>query len=238
MAERFTEIVAEERMVVAAIQSLVENQIKCTLEIPRTRYSWVTLLLGLQRSKKTYLLSIDRVSGFEAILSRFPDGEVSLGFHDAVGVPCMFTTRVIACRAHDILCQLPKEIHRIQRRQYFRIEAFLGTEMTFHLGDSEAVERVTIKNYSAGGVACFLGTENHLETGDQLARLEISIPQKDGVIQFSIPKGVVRRVEKSASYGEKRLCAIEFLEVPAETRNQMIAHVFKDQRVAIQRLRR
>jgi c-di-GMP-binding flagellar brake protein YcgR len=238
MAERFTEIVAEEKMVVGAIQSLIEYQIKCTLEIPRTKYSWVTLLLGIHRSKGTTFLSIDRVSGFETILSRFPDREVSVGFRDAVGVPCMFNTQVVACRARDILSQLPREIHRVQRRQYFRMEASLGTEMTFHVGDSEAVEKAMVKNCSAGGVACFPERETRLEAGDFLSRLEIRIPQKDGVIQFDIPKGVVRRVEEGSSYGEKRLCALEFLEIPIETRNQMVAYIFKDQRVAIQRLRR
>ncbi len=238
MVERFTEIVAEEKMVVAALQSLIDGQIKCTLEIPRTNYSWVTLLLGIRRSKNSYYLLIDKVSGFEAILSRFPEREVSVEFRDAVGVPCTFNVRIAACRSQDILSQLPREIHRIQRRQYFRMEASLGTEVTFHTGSSEVTERGTIRNYSAGGVAFFFERETSLEVGDSVTRIDIRIPQKAGMIQFDIPKGIVRRVEETSFYGGRRLCALEFLEVPIETRNGMISHIFKDQRVAIQRLRR
>jgi hypothetical protein len=238
MADRFTEIVVEEKMVVSALQSLIDSQIRCTLEIPRTKYSWVTLLLGIRRSKDSYYLLIDKVSGFEAILSRFPGREVSLEFRDAMGVPCTFNTRVVACRSRDILSQLPGEIHRIQRRQYFRVEASLGTEMTFHIGSSEAAEKATIKNYSAGGIAFFLERGTRLEVGESVTGIDVRIPQKAGVIRFDIPKGIVRRVEENSLYGERTLCAIEFQEVPIETRNLMISHIIQDQRVAIQRLRR
>jgi hypothetical protein len=238
MAERYTEIVSEEKTVVSALQSLIDSQVRCTLGIPRTRYNWVTLLLGIRRSKDSYYLLIDKVSGFEAILSRFPDREVSMEFRDAVGVPCAFNTRVVAFRSGDILSQLPREIQRIQRRQYFRLEASLGTEMTFHVGDSDVAEKVTIRNYSAGGVAFFPEPGLRLEAGDLVTRIEIRIPRKTGVIQFDIPKGIVRRVEESSLYGGRGLCAVEFLGVPIETRNLMISHIFKDQRVAIQRLRR
>lgn len=238
MADQFTEIIARHPLIVTTLQSLIDRKIVCKMEIPRTPYSWVTLLLGLERMKSSIYLLIDRVTGFEEIQSRLAVDGISLEFRETGGVPCQFRTRVIACRPRDILAELPQEIYRIQRRKYFRMEAPLGSEITFRIGSPETEEKARVKDYSADGALFFIEKGQNLGTGDILKDIHLNIPQKTGWVRFRIPQAVVRRVEGHTSYGGRDLCAIEFLEVSNQTRNSISSFVFDQQRVTIQRVRR
>ncbi len=126
MAEQFSEIITGEKAVIDTLRQVIDSRIVCKMEIPRAKQSWITLLLEIRSIGNDYHLLIDRVAGFEAALSKSPDREVSLEFMDKGRVPSRFNTRVIASHSKEILSELPKVIYRIQRRQYFRIEAPLG----------------------------------------------------------------------------------------------------------------
>ena len=92
---------------------------------------------------------------------------------------------MIAPHNQVIWSELPKVFFRIQRRQYFRIEVLLGTEITFH-----------------------------------------------------IPEAAVRRIELPSLHNGRTLCAIEFLEISKDTRDHLISHIFRQQRVVTQKLGR
>ncbi len=235
MAEQYSEVITQERAILNTLQTLIDSRIVCKMGIARTRQSWITLLLEIRYIGNGYHLLIDRVTGFENVLSRIPEKEISLEFSDTVGVPCWFYTQVIACH-QDILAELPKVIYRIQRRQYFRIEAFLGTEITFLAGSSTERMAATVKNYSAGGIAFFLERDMKLSVGDSLTDIHLNIPEGKNLVDYQIPKAEIRRIEESR-YGVKALCAIEFTEIETKTRNNILSHVFKQQMVTIQRIR-
>jgi len=236
--QEYTEAIRGEKEILNTLQSLIDHQIVCTMEIPRTQHSWITMLLGIQHAGDSYYLLIDRVSGFENAQSHYADRGVSLEFREEGGVPCQFQTNIIACRPKDILSEIPKVIHRVQRRQYFRLEARLGTEITFRIGSSNPEEKAKVKDYSAGGVAFFIEKGQKLSVGDLLSDIHLNIPKKTGWIRFHIPQAVVRRMEEYTSYGGRDNCAIEFLEIPNETRNSIISVILNEQRVTIQRVRR
>jgi c-di-GMP-binding flagellar brake protein YcgR len=239
MAEQYSEVITEDKMVITALQSLIEVRTVCTMEIPRTKHSWITMLLEVEKIDHSYYLSIDKVSEFESTLSRYPDREVSLEFMDEAGVPCQFNTKVVAVRSKDILSELPEAIYRIQRRRYFRIDALLGTEITYRIGPSEEREKEKVKNFSGGGVAFILGKALKFGVGDLLNDLHLTVPAGTGRIDFHIPHAAVRRIEERSYYaGEKTLCAIEFLEISKETRDRLTFHIFKQERVMMQKLRR
>ena len=135
------------------------------------------------------------------------------------------------------MSELPEVIYRIQRRQYFRIEAFLGTEITFLAGSSTERKKATVKNYSAGGVAFFMEKELKLSVGDLLTDIHLNIPEGGELTHFHIPKASIRRIEPESLYDVKALCAIEFIEIQRETRNNILSHVFRQQMVMIRRVR-
>ncbi len=165
------------------------------------------------------------------------DKQVSLEFMDKGGVPSQFETRVIACHPREISAELPRAIYRIQRRQYFRIDALLGTEITFLTGSSTERKKARVKNCSAGGVAFFMEKEFRFGLGDTLTNIDLNIPEGEGVTSFRIPKAVVRRVTSNSPYGGKAICAIEFIDISSQTRNSIVSHIFRQQRVVIQRIR-
>jgi c-di-GMP-binding flagellar brake protein YcgR len=236
MTEQISEVIVGNRDVIDTLQSLIDSRVTCKMEIPRTDQSWITLLLEVRNVRNAYHLLIDSVAGLEAALSAFPEKEVSLEFKDRAGVPCRFHTKIIACNPKQILSDLPKEIHRIQRRKYFRIEALLGTEISFVDGTSTERKKAEVKNYSGGGVAFFLQNDLNLNVGDSLTDLYLSVPEGEKRIRFCIPKAAVRRIESQSSLTGKTLFAVEFTEIPEETRNAITSHVFRQQRVIMQRI--
>jgi len=236
MAEQYSEIITGDKDVLNMLRPLIASRVMCKMEIPRTHESWITLLLEIRNIGNTYHLLIDNVAGFEAALSKFSDKEVSLEFAAKGGVPCRFNTRIIACNPREILSELPRVIYRIQRRQYFRIEAPLGTEITFLAESSKERKKAKVKNYSAGGVAFFMENDWKLNVGDRLTEVHLDVPEGEGMIRFQIPKVAVRRVESESSYSGQALCAVEFTEIPGQARNHIFSHVLRQQRVGIQRI--
>ena len=238
MAEQFSEIISGEKAVISTLRPLIDSRVICNMQIPRSKVSWITVLLGVRKVGKEYHLLIDRVAGFESALSKSPGKEVSFDFMDKGGVPSQFRTAVIACHPGEISAELPEAIYRIQRRQYFRIDALLGTGITFFTESSTEREKANVKNYSAGGVAFFMEKGFRLGVGDFLTDIHLNISEGGRLISFDIPKAVIRRITPdSLLYDEKPICAIEFLELPPQTRNAIVSHIFRQQRVVIQRVR-
>ncbi len=237
MAEQFTEIITGDRAVIDSLRPLIDSRVVCNMQILRTNLSWITLLLEIRRNEDEYHLLIDRVAGFETALLKSPEKQVSLEFMDKGGVPSQFQTKVIACHPKEILAELPRAIYRIQRRQYFRIDALLGTEITFMTGSSTERQKAKVKNYSAGGIAFFMEKEFRFGVGDTLTNIDLNIPEGERLISFRIPKALIRRMTSNSPYSGKAICAIEFIEISGQTRNGIISHIFKQERVVIQRIR-
>ena len=238
MAEQISEIISGNKDVIDMLQSLIDSRVLCKMEVPRNDQSWVTLLLEVRNVRNAYHLLVDSVAGFETVLAGSPDREVSIEFKDPVGVHCRFNAKIIACSPKAILASLPEAIYRIQRRKYFRIEAVPGTELSFFDGTSTERKKAEVKNYSGGGVAFYLENDRRMpNVGDSLTDLQLCIPEGGKQIRFCIPEGAVRRVEPESSLTGKPLCAVEFTELPAETRNHITSHVFRQQRVIMHRFR-
>jgi c-di-GMP-binding flagellar brake protein YcgR len=238
MEYQFTEIITDNRTIIHSLRSLIDSRTVCKMEIPRTQYSWITLLLDVRKVEGAVCLLIDKVPGFDAILSRFPNREVQLEFKEKGGVPCRFSANIIAFHARDIVCELPRAIYRIQRRKYFRIQGSLGTEMTFRIGPSEEKEKAGVKDFSAGGIAFLTEKDLNFSVGDSLNDVTLNLPEETGQVVFRIPQAAVRRIEPPSLHDGKFLCAAEFIEISKETRDNLIAHIFKNERVEIQRIRR
>ncbi|HYB21084.1 MAG TPA: PilZ domain-containing protein, partial [Thermodesulfobacteriota bacterium] len=98
-------------------------------------------------------------------------------------------------------------------------------------------KKATVKNYSAGGVAFFMGKDLELNVGDLLTDILLNTPESGELVCFQIPKAAVRRIEPESLYEAKALCAVEFIEIQKETRNNILSHVFRQQMVTIRKIR-
>ena len=72
--------------------------------------------------------------------------------------------------------------------------------------------------------------------GDQLKKIQLRIPHKYEAVIFHIPIAIVRRIEPQA--GGKDICALEFLEMSEATKEQLWRHIFKEQRLILQKVKR
>lgn len=215
---------------------LIESRTPLRMEFPRTRFMWITFLLEIKKTGPESFLLIDHVKQFENVLASRPDGEISLEFREKSGVPCVLRTKVIKCTPEGIWAEFPQMIHRVQRRQNFRIDPPSGSEIFFQqqMGEQGSA---TLLNLSAGGAAFLAKKGLSLSPGDVLHNVELKIPAGDEGLAFSIPEATVRRIEKEYDYG-KSLIGIEFTSIPDQTRNDLLAYVLRIQREWIRKIGR
>ena len=236
MTDQYTEIISDGKSIADILRSFIDSGTVCKMEIPETQYNWVTKLLKIEEAGSAHYLYIDMVTGFEAALSRFPGREISLEFMEKGGVSCRFNTKVVECHSKEILSELPKEIRRIQRRQYARADASHGTEVSFLPGTATQWEKGKVKNYSAGGIAFYVEKDLKLSGGSLLADIQLEIPERDESVRFHIPQAVVRHMEPL--YGGRTLYAIEFIGISKETRDSLVSYISKIQKVVVQKIKR
>jgi c-di-GMP-binding flagellar brake protein YcgR len=228
-----TEIISGQELIEMLNEWIGSRRI-CKMEIPDTSYGWFTLLSGLQVQPGRQYLLIDTVAGFEKALSHSRRQEVSLEILEKDGIRFQFKTRVIKSRHSDIQTELPSEISRIQRRASFRITALSGTEITFHILP-EKEERAKVKDYSLGGVAFFLEKDMKLNMNDRVADIHLKLPQGREFKTIHIASAVVRRVEIDSQ--GKYLCALEFLEIPENSKQQLWNCMIDIQRSLIRKVK-
>jgi c-di-GMP-binding flagellar brake protein YcgR len=130
--------------------------------------------------------------------------------------------------------ELPSEIWRIQRRAGFRITALSGTEITFHI-HPEKEKKAKVKDYSLGGVAFFLEKDVKLDMNDKVTNIHLRLPQSGEFRTIHVVSAVVRRVELDAQ--GKYLCALEFLEFPENSKQQLWNYMIDTQRTLIRKLK-
>lgn len=234
MAEQFIETISGDKSILTTIKYLIDARGLGKIEIPDTEHRWVTMILEIKKMKGSSFLSIEKIEGFESILAKYPNREVSLEFMDKGGVPCRFRTKIVECRPKDILSELPREIYRIQKRQYFRINALPGTEITFRIGSSEQ-EKGEVKDLSEGGAAFFIEKDLKSSISNLLIDISLKIPEGNGRRSFHIPQAVVRRMVNPSFPDRRTFCAIEFLEMSKEIRDNLMAYISEQQRVVIQK---
>jgi len=235
MAEQFIETISGDKSILTTIKYLIDARVLGKIEIPDTEHRWITMILEIKKMKGSSFLSIEKIEGFESILAKYPNREVSLEFMDKGGVPCRFRTKIVECRPKDILSELPREIYRIQKRQYFRINALPGTEITFRIGSSEQ-EKGEVKDLSEGGAAFFIEKDLKSSISNLLIDISLKIPEGNGRRSFHIPQAVVRRMVNPSFPDRRTFCAIEFLEMSKEIRDNLMAYISEQQRVVIQKL--
>jgi c-di-GMP-binding flagellar brake protein YcgR len=232
--ERATEVISRERAL-QILRDWIGSHQMGRLEISGKEFGWLTLLLGFEEARGRSCLLIDRIAGFEKFLARSPSLEVILQFRQKDGVTFWFRTRVIECRPHQLVAEMPGAIHRVQKRSFFRVRARSGTVVLFQR-DGAKEERWSVIDYGLGGLAFRADPSLRLRVGDRLTRIELEVPQKDACIRFHISLAVVRRTERNPS--ERDLWGIEFLEITDQTKELLSRHLFQEQRTLLQRTRR
>jgi c-di-GMP-binding flagellar brake protein YcgR len=196
------------------------------MEIPRTPFSWITILLGIQSEGNSDILLVDPVPNFESMLSRSSGQAVSFSVMEN-GISCTFTTRVTRCHPQAICLELPSSIQRIQRRAYFRLTASSKAEIIFRVAGKE--EKAKVRDYSLGGISFFMASQQKLNPEEELTDLILILPQGKAVVSYPISQAIVRRIDEHFE-DKKRICALKFLKLEKKTQQELARHMFEEQR--------
>jgi c-di-GMP-binding flagellar brake protein YcgR len=232
--EPSVEIIQGEQMR-QVLSDLIDSRKICRMEVPRTGYGWFVLLLGIRREKGFDYLLIDRIGGFEKALADSQDAEILIEFLEKSGAHCHFKTRTVKTHPDGILAELPGSISRLQKRAYFRMGALLGAEVAFQSSANHET-RGPVKDYSLGGVSFRTKESPSFPVGYQLTDICLTLPQGQEWICFRIPQAIVRRVEQDP-HGEN-LYGLEFQEIDEKTKEQLWRHIFKVQRLSLQKTKK
>jgi c-di-GMP-binding flagellar brake protein YcgR len=217
---------------IGTLHGAIESRRVCKMEIPNTKFEWITLILGIRSVKDSHYLLIDKVAGFEKALSQSRNKEIVIDFMEADGVPCHFTTRVMEFRPDALWVELPQSIFRMQKRRFYRVKARLGTELVFHLGPGQE-EKARVRDYSMGGVAFLMERHLKLNPEEQVTDIELKVPQDREMISFYNPLAVVIRIE--AQPGGKDVCVLEFVGMSDATKERLWRHIFEEQRMQLKK---
>jgi len=222
------------RRLIGTLHGAIESRRVCKMEIPNTKFVWITLILGIESNGNSHYLLIDKVSGLEKALNQSRNEEIEIDFMEADGVPCHFTTRVVEFRPEALWVELPQSIFRMQKRRYYRVKARLGTELSFRVSPQQE-EKAKVRDYSMGGIAFFMERHLKLNVGDQVSDVELKIPKDREPITFYNPLAVVIRVEHHPM--EKDICVLEleFVGMSDATKEQLWRHIFEEQRIQLKK---
>ena len=220
------------------IQSAIKSRQRIRMEIPRTKYSWITLFLGFETGPEGHWLIIDQVAGFDHALRFSRSQTVVVSFSDRTGVPFNFSTEVHRSRPKELWVELPRMINRVQRRAFYRVKASLGMEIMLRNVPHQEY-KARIKDYSMGGVAFYkdLGEQwfKELEVDGTLRDNALLFPRGEEILTIPIPWAEVRRIVDFPPHTIQG--ALEFLQIPESSRSQLERLIFEQQRRVIQKIK-
>lgn len=214
------------------LQEWIHSRRLCKMDIPRTPYVWITMILGIERGETTPFLIVDQVKGGEKVIAHYQSHGLRFEFLEKDGVLCWFETRAIQSRSSSILTELPEAIFRLQRRRYVRVSARSGTEIFFQRRNGSIVN-AKVKDYGLGGVSFFISPMTHLDIDELVFEAHLKIPCENRWNQFCIPISKVIRLEKKEEGGG--LCVLEFIEIPDTEKEQMWHSIFQEQRFQLRK---
>jgi c-di-GMP-binding flagellar brake protein YcgR len=208
------------------------------MEVPRTKYAWITLFLGFETGPQGPWLIIDQVAGFDQALRFSRNQTIVLSFFDRDGVPFNFSTEVHCTQPKEIWAELPRMICRVQRRAFYRVKASLGMEIV--LRDLVAQEyRARVRDYSLGGLAFYKELceqwFKELKTDVPLQDNALLFPLGEEILTIPIPLAETRRMVGFPPHTIQG--ALEFLQMPESSRSQLERLIFEQQRLVIQKIK-
>lgn len=218
----------------SALLGLIRSRKICRMEIPDTDLAWFTVLLDLEKRGKELCLAVDWVPGFEEALPPDREPVVAFEFLETGGIPCRFKTMVSASDGRSIRVKVPETIQRVQRREYFRMKAPLGSEVILR-GNSNREQKGTIKDYSLGGVAIFLERPFAEDMGESIEDLVLKIPREKERLEVRVRLALLRRT--SLDISGRVVCALEFMEMEDAARELLWHHLLEEQRSSLRRVR-
>lgn len=145
------------------------------------------------------------------------------------GLPHQATSRVRAVTPDAVMLDLPHELERVQRRRYFRVRA--PTAMTARLHFPDGLRLREVLDISGGGCALLAQSDDaDLAEGATIGSVQFAL----GEGRSFCGRGVVRRTgRRDGPWGRESVLGLEFVDLNARERYQLIAWVTERERALL-----
>ncbi len=197
----------------------------------------VAYISHISQRKKALYFKVNSPRGWRKLRENADRSRLRFEFTDQENIQYVFETSTWEFSREMIRIELPKFVHRFQRRRLFRLEAPYGTRLLFTVNDIRY--RLLVINVSLGGSLGVLASlteqmEQELKpyTSKILENAELLFPSKDhkkpGSI-VNIKYYQIKRQDRNPST-KKFECAIEFKEVKEAEQKKFTDLFYKWQR--------
>ncbi len=234
MFDPFYEKITNPESILDICRYLVDSRVTSKMEFPETGFIRITSFLKILETEPR-CLQVDKVSEMEPAMKENPQGKVSFEFRDRERVPCYFHTVVVWAGPEGILVDVPDVIHRMQKREYFRMDTPLGSEITFW-DPSGKLQQGTITDVSGQGASFLMKKEAAIKKKDLVTNIVLKLPAEGKILNAEIPRATVRRVE--AAEGGKILAAVAFNGITERVKKDIISYIFERHRSLIRKIGR
>ena len=222
--------------VLKLFEKLQKDETVVKLHLIRKDYGSRTVIKGIRTKRGTSYFRIDAPAGFKEAVADLEVWEIGFEFIGKHKVAHIFTTSGGEITEGQIWVKFPEAIERVQRREYFRVDAPLGARLGFFLGSTK--HKMIIINVSQRGtlVSFEKGTEGEpvFQTGEYLKRLCLVFPINEEELRITIKKALVKTLKKDPITDRYRY-GLEFTGIEANERNALADLIYRLQRLYLRR---
>jgi c-di-GMP-binding flagellar brake protein YcgR len=226
---------------VALFDTLVANKTIMSMHLMGSRYERITYIIGIDTAEKEPRLVVDNPEGFNKAAADARPWRLRFNFNGPDKLEYIFEVNGGDSRGKDLVLPLPDFVERIQRRKNFRIDAPLGSQLSFTLS-SEACT-IYLINISLGGAFGVLTQPKPkqipralLKKDQRIYRLELGFPGDEEMEAqtIRIKKAEVRRTEHDRERHIYKF-AFEFMDMARQEKEKLTRAIYHAQRQFLQK---
>ncbi len=226
---------------VELFETLVASKTIMSMQLMGGRYERITYIIGIDTAEKEPRLVVDNPEGFNEAAAGARPWRLRFNFNGPDKLEYIFQVEGGAARGKDLILPLPDFVERIQRRKNFRIDAPLGSQMSFTLAAEACI--ISLINISLGGAYGVLTQPKPkkiprtlLKKDQRIYRLELCFPGDEEMEAqtIRIKKAEVRRIEHDRERHIYKF-AFEFMDMARQEKEKLTRAIYHAQRQFLQK---
>jgi len=219
------------KSLIRLFRGLIEDKTVLRVFLLGKDYERLTIVTNLEEKDSETFITVDYPGGFKRAVEGTTNWRLRFEFTGKDRLPYIFRTEGGELIKGGIRLKLPPFIERRQRRKSFRLEAPLGTKLTFTKDFKKYVTNVI--NISLGGALVSLEKREHkkpvVDVDEYLKGLKVSFPSKEEESVVYIKEAMVKRVEKDIYQGLFNY-ALQFTDVEKKDSDLLQRLIYQFQR--------
>ena len=218
------------------IEQLQKDRIIIKIHLLGKDYEHLTAVTGVRTKGRIPHFMIDYPRGFREAVTGVETWKIQFEFIGKDKVPYTFKTSGGQTSRGKILIRFPESIDRIQRREYFRLGAPVGTKIDSIINST--LHEIVVINISEGGALVSFGKgakeKSFLKTGGLLRDLTLLFPSEEEELKVIIKKALVKTVEKDPLTNHYRY-SLQFTDIEKDEKDALRGLIYKFQRGFLRR---